>query len=533
MPKNNPLLERVEATRPNADPAGASDSLNHSPDGSSRRRTGVLLAIGIALSTLCVLILCAIAVSTGGLAIVYLQRAGSTPAQQSTTLASVATAAPITPIATATGTPLPTTAATATPLPTAATVSATAAAPVTATVQAGAAPTASVALSVTQRQLRIFDDLWDIVNQKYVYPDFNGFDWPAARKTSEARIRAGMTNEQFYDMLRDLIVNLNDDHSSFLSPEEAREEDAEYEGTAEYVGIGVISDVNIEKRYAFVLQVIPGSPAASAGILPHDHILAIDGQSAVDEVGNVNTPLMRGPAGTPVTVTVRTPGDSPRDLTIKRASLSTSMPVESRILPGTGKRRIGYLYIPTFYEQNVGAQIRAALRGLVKGGRLDGLIVDIRTNAGGSYPVLMTSLGFFTRGNVGTLADRKGVKAPLTVKSERVGTSQTVPTVVLIGPSTQSFAEVFAGSLQAKGRVKLIGQRSGGNIETLHAHRFEDGSVAWIAEETFRLPDGSSWEGEGLQPDVLVDKNWDEYSVDDDPVIAAAVAQMVSTKIQP
>jgi C-terminal processing protease CtpA/Prc len=84
--------------------------------------------------------------------------------------------------------------------------------------------------------------------------------------------------------------------------------------------------------------------------------------------------------------------------------------------------------------------------------------------------------------------------------------------------------------LQAQGRVRLVGQRSAGNIETLRAHRFEDGSVAWIAEETFHLTDGSNWEGKGLAPDILVNKAWDEYTDDNDPVIAAAVKVLSSGK---
>jgi carboxyl-terminal processing protease len=93
---------------------------------------------------------------------------------------------------------------------------------------------------------------------------------------------------------------------------------------------------------------------------------------------------------------------------------------------------------------------------------------------------------------------------------------------VLIGPSTASYAEVFAGILQANGRARLAGQKSEGNIETLRGHDFEDGSEAWIAEETFRLPNGTNWEGKGLAPDIPVDRNWDDYTADNDPVIAAA-----------
>jgi C-terminal peptidase prc len=378
----------------------------------------------------------------------------------------------------------------------------------------------------TARQLRVFNELWDIVNDSYVYTNYNGLDWAAVKITVEQEITAGIANELFYDLMRGVVVSLNDNHSYFLSPQEAREEDQEYQGKGEFVGIGILSDQNIEKRYAYVLQVLPNSPALKAGIMAHDHILSVDGQPVIDEQGNLHLSLLRGPAGSTVTVTVQTPGAGPRTLRVTRARLPSSFPVESRILPG--EKRIGYILIPTFFEEDMGDLVRVALRQLMKGGRLDGLIVDMRINNGGAYPVLMSNLGFFTTGNVGSLVDRQGTRQVLSARAERIGNSQTVPLMVLIGPSTQSYAEVYAGALRAKGRAKLVGQRSGGNIETLHGYDFEDGSEAWIAEETFRLPNGSNWEGEGLAPDIPIDKGWDEYTVDDDPAISAAVSALTS-----
>jgi C-terminal processing protease CtpA/Prc len=81
----------------------------------------------------------------------------------------------------------------------------------------------------------------------------------------------------------------------------------------------------------------------------------------------------------------------------------------------------------------------------------------------------------------------------------------------------------LAGALQAAGRATLIGQSTAGNVEILLAHEFEDGSRLWLAEETFRLPDGLVWEGNGLTPDVLIPLGWDEYTEENDPVLAAAL----------
>jgi carboxyl-terminal processing protease len=380
----------------------------------------------------------------------------------------------------------------------------------------------SVTPEITARQLRVFEKLWDIVNTDYIYPDFHGMDWDALRVNTLDKIKGGIDDERFYDLMRHAIDGLNDHHSSYLSPQEAREEQQDYAGAGNYTGIGIISDINPDKRYAYVLQVLPGSPAEQAGIRSHEHILSINGKPSVVDNDDTNMPLLRGPVGTTVTITVSALNGKPRTLVIKRAKLSTSTPVEHHTII-SGTKRIGYVMIPTLFEDSVGDEVRAALDDLMKKGRLDGLIIDMRINGGGAYPVLMRCLGFFTSGAVGSLTNRSGVQKTLIVRTERVGNSQTVPVMVLVGHATASYAEVYAGILRSAGRAKLVGQSTGGNIETLRAHDFEDGSLAWIAEETFQLSDGSNWEGKGLTPDIKVDKAWDEITDESDPAIAAAL----------
>ncbi len=386
------------------------------------------------------------------------------------------------------------------------------------------APTASVNAQSTARQQRIFNKLWRIVNERYIYPDFNGFDWQAARVEIGQRIRAGLTDEAFYEMMRDLIAGLNDDHSQFLSPDEAREEDAEYRGVGAYTGIGIVSAVNAARGYIYVLTVMPDSPAERAGIQPHDHVLEINGQPSVNAAGEPQLHLLRGDVGTTVTLRVRTPGQAPRLVAAQRAVVTSIERIEHRLLTGNaGEMRIGYLNVPSLFEASVLSRSRAAIRDLMRDGALDGFILDLRTNGGGTYGNLRGLLAIFTSGDVGEFVARRGTTTPIRVRASAIGNSQRVPLVVLVSAATESFAEVLAGALQAAGRATLIGQVTAGNVEILLSHDFEDGSRLWLAEETFRLPNGRMWEGEGLTPDILIPLGWDEYTAEDDPVLGAAL----------
>lgn len=439
----------------------------------------------------------------------------------------LATSITKTPIAAATAAPTRAPSASATPAPTRTTAPrATASAPApTPTPKTAATPAASSA--DTTLQLQVFRQLWDAVNTSYVYTDFNGLDWDGVREKEEARIRAGLTITSFYNDMRGTVESLNDNHSAFLSPDEVQAEDAEYAGQEAFVGVGIRWDVNKDKGYVFVLQTMANSPAEKGGVMAHDHILKINGDPVLDG-DQLHMDRARGVSGTPVTLTLQAPGGQPRDVVLIRGDVSGAARVEYRVISDAG-RKYGYILIPTLFEQTIGQKVREALRALNKT-PLDGIIIDMRINGGGAYPILTETLGFFTSGTVGRLVDRSARPQDVNVRAERIGKSQTLPLVVLMGPSTESYAEVFSGALQFKGRATLIGSESAGNIETLRLHEFKDGSAAWLAEEAFRLPNGQGWEGKGLTPDVRVDKNWDEFTEQNDPALAAAVAYLKDKK---
>jgi len=374
-----------------------------------------------------------------------------------------------------------------------------------------------------QQQSSIFDKLWNIVNDDYLYEDFNGVDWDATYQEYAAKIEGGLDDEGFYQAMRDMIYSLNDDHSTFLSPEEVLAEDAEFEGNANFVGIGIWVTPVKERDRAVILLVFPDSPAAEAGLKSHDSILTVDGEPILDETGEMVDSIL-GPEGTSVTLMVQSPGGAPRELSITRTRINGSLPMPDGVLTSPGGQRIGYLLIPTLAEGTVGDRVKDELEALSADGPLDGLILDNRLNGGGYNTVMEDVLKYFTGGLVGYFVNREGEEA-LRISAKDVEGSTTVPLVVLIGLDTVSFGEVFAGILKDQGRATLIGETTDGNVETLWGYDFEDGSRAWIAHDTFHPvnhPD-ADWEKSGIVPHITVTAAWDEITFETDPVIQAAL----------
>jgi carboxyl-terminal processing protease len=372
-------------------------------------------------------------------------------------------------------------------------------------------------------QLQVFEELWKIVDTQYLYPDFNGLDWNAVHVEYRQRITAGMNNADFYLAMEEMISRLGDDHSAFLSPQDTQAEDAQYAGDSQYVGIGTLDEVIPERQLLTILLVYPDSPADEAGLKAHDSILEIDGRPPVDENGS-RVAALRGPEGSQVTLTVKSPGASPRMVTITRRQIRGALPVPYENLTTPAGKNIGYIFLPGFNDQTIARQVGKALLALSTPKPLDGLILDNRENGGGANTMTEGTLAYFTHGLVGHFTNRRSREA-LIIPNRNVANSQKVPLVVLVGKGSASFGEIFSGILQDLGRAYLIGEQTDGNVEILYVYDFPDGSSAWIARDAFQPLNhpNQNWEVTGIIPDQVVASHWDEVTTQTDPAVLTAL----------
>jgi carboxyl-terminal processing protease len=378
-------------------------------------------------------------------------------------------------------------------------------------------PTLEPNTEITKRQqMRILNEIGDIVEDVYVYPDYNGHDWSEIQARYKNKVETGLDTESFYIEMQNMIEELQDEHSFFLSPLEVQSSEDELSNDVEFTGVGIYGNFDFERGRIVVISTFPDSSAEQEGIKPHDSILTADALPVFENEKN----RLGGPACSAVVVTVQSPGEGPRQVVLMRHPIEGNVRIDARLVATTDGSKIGYIFIPSFFDDTLPQQIEDALDEF---GPLDGLILDLRMNGGGSSSVANPILSFFASGRLGQFVSRFDSRT-LRVNADPIHNSQTVPLVVMVSEDTVSYGEIFAGIMRDSRDAKITGETSLGNVEVLHGYDFDDGSQIWIASETFYPAySDEGWEETGIVPDIEAFAEWDTFTFETDPSIAAAL----------
>jgi carboxyl-terminal processing protease len=366
------------------------------------------------------------------------------------------------------------------------------------------------------KQRALLEQFCKTVSDNYVDAQLNGVNWGGECAALGSSVDAGMSDSELFVLLDALMRKLDDDHSAFIPRTRERR-------VADSLGI----DANrADDASAVVLTVGEGSPAYVAGVRAHDRVLAIDGRAPFGANGAIDRRLRDAPMPEQLTLSVVSPGAQTRDVVVRRDAATAPVDyaqVSSRLIePG-----LGSITVPSFAEPGVADRVREAFAGLTRenGGPLRALILDLRTNGGGDISNLRDMLALFGDGLAGYNSTRDGLRAEVETQAAPEGNSGQLPLWILTSRHTDSAADVFAGVMQYWKRAVLVGERTAGNTETVFTYVLDDGSSVRVAEFRFELPDGRSWDKRvGLTPDIAVPQRWEDYSAQDDPVLARAIA---------
>lgn len=323
------------------------------------------------------------------------------------------------------------------------------------------------------------------------------------------KVRSDYIDEVPYEELiemaiRGMVAGL-DTHSAYLDAEEYEEILISTAGS--YSGVGL--NVSIENNQVVVVAPFDGTPAKRAGIRSGDIIISIDDMPVVHDNLGETISRMRGKPGTRVKIVVsRADVAEPLSFDLERTHIRVASVKGSMLEPG-----YGYLRISQFSD-NTGAELEDALRKLMKeaGGRLDGLILDLRDNPGGVLDSAVEVADVFLNSGLVVSANGRADDARFSMSARRGDLLHGARLAVLVNSGSASSSEIVAGALKDLNRATIVGSQTYGKGSVQTVMPLSGGRALKLTTSRYFTPSGESIHERGITPDIVVTSD-DEQSV--------------------
>ena len=304
------------------------------------------------------------------------------------------------------------------------------------------------------------------------------------------------------DALKGMLTRL-DPHSDYMDEQEFKQSQSDITGKFGGLGIQITEQHGVPK----VISPIDGTPAYHAGLQPGDLIVRINGESTQGMDLSKIVRKLRGKPGTSVKITIARGTKTPFDVSITRAIIEVQT-VKSKLEPDG----IGYVRI-TQFGGDTAADFKKAVQKMKQeaGGKLKGLVLDLRNDPGGLLSAAVSVASNFLDG--GTVVTIKGRRSGDNQAYKVTGSGDLIkgtPMVVLINGASASASEIVAGALQDRHRAKIMGTQSfgKGSVQTiipLNGH-----GALRLTTALYYTPSGRSIQGRGITPDIVVEASKDE-----------------------
>jgi len=309
--------------------------------------------------------------------------------------------------------------------------------------------------------------------------------------------------------IRGMLSGL-DPHSSYLDEEEYR--DLQVGTSGEFGGLGI--EVGMEDGFVKVIAPIDDTPAERAGIKAGDLIIRIDDKPVKGMSLNDAINIMRGKPGTKINLTIlRDDADRPLEVDLVRDIVHVAS-VKSRTLePGYGYVRISH------FQSRTTEDLLSALSDLKEksGGKLKGLVLDLRNNPGG---VLNSAVGVsdaFLVGGIIVYTKGRIQDSDLQFKAGPDDVLKGAPIVVLVNRGSASASEIVAGALQDQKRAIIMGSPTFGKGSVQTIVPIDNTTALKLTTARYYTPSGRSIQAQGIEPDILLTSG--ELQVTEEPEI--------------
>ncbi|MDC0580294.1 carboxy terminal-processing peptidase [Bacteroidia bacterium] len=322
------------------------------------------------------------------------------------------------------------------------------------------------------------------------------------------------------------ITSVYDPHTNYFPPEQKEDFDIQMSGRLEGIG----AQLQEKDGYIKITNVIPGGPSSLQGELKTNDLIvkvAQEGEEAVDIIDwriSDAVKIIRGPKGSKVTLTVRKPDGSEKNITITRDIVVLEETyAKSLIIHDQDRVKSGYIYLPSFYADFQNPRGRFSWKDVkteiekLKTENVLGIILDLRNNGGGSLDDVVKMGGLFI--DQGPIVQVKEKGRPAQILEDRYpGAEWEGALVIMVNEFSASASEIMAAAMQDYERAIIIGSKSThgkGTVQrflplnrTLRDKDIPDlGSIKLTIQKFYRI-NGDATQLKGVQSDVILPDNY-------------------------
>lgn len=336
-----------------------------------------------------------------------------------------------------------------------------------------------------------------------------------------------LRREDWFNLYINTVVSQFDPHTSYLAPRDKDRFDISMSGKLEGIG----ARLQKLRDNVKIVEIISGGPAWRGEELEVGDLIMKVKQEDEEQPVNITgmrlddaVELIKGPKGTHVTLTVKKVDGTFENIRIERDVVEIEETYAKSTIIKQNDMNFGFINLPKFYfnpnnysNRNAASDVEAEIKNLKKSG-VEGLIIDLRNNGGGSLKAVVEMAGLFIdEGPVVQVKNREGEVEVLEDKSR--GTIWDGPLVVLVNELSASASEILAAALQDYERAIILGSRQTfgkGTVQNIadlnrwlrNSSLGDIGALKFTTQKFYRISGGST-QLKGVESDIMVP---DRYS---------------------
>ncbi len=310
---------------------------------------------------------------------------------------------------------------------------------------------------------------------------------------------------------RGLVDAAGDIYTTYMDRDEAKAYQASLHGD---VGAGIGIEMALRDGYIRVLRTLPDNPAGKAGVKAGDIIYKVDDEEVYNKNSDYISSKLRGEKGTKVKLTVMRDGEE-KSFDLVREEINNV----SAYADYDGNTAI---ITVTRFDDDTGTIIQKIVKDEFPKHDIKKVILDLRGNGGGYVSAAKDLLSLWIDSEPILIQKSKNGREEITKANRGQAKLANTETIVLVDGGTASASEIVAGALKDYNKATIMGEDTFGKgvVQTLMT--LSDGTLLKVTTARWYTPKGNTINGDGIKPDVKVERTYDDINHNRDPQLDAA-----------